>query len=94
MLALVSFRCGPQDADQIPQLVQGLDARRPQFLGRLPGRLVGGGDAQGAGLQHHQADPVGDHVMHLTGQPGPLLRPGLFGQQVLFALGPFGPIAQ
>ena len=74
---LVAVRVRAQDPDQVPQFVQGLAAGDPQVLGRPPGRLIGGGHPQRPGLQHHQADAVGHHVMHLAGQPGPFLGPGL-----------------
>ncbi len=83
-----------QDPDQVPQLVQGLAAGDPQVLGRLPGRLVGGGHPQCPGLQHLQADVVRHHVVHLAGQPGPFLGPGLLGEQVTLPLGPVGPLPQ
>ena len=45
----------------------------------LPGQLadpvrVVGGHLDRAGLQHHQAHPVADDVVHLPGDPGPLGR--------------------
>jgi hypothetical protein len=91
---LAAVRLGAQDADQIPQLVQRLAAVRAQILGGLPGGGVGGGHPQRPGLQHHQADPVRHHVVHLTGQPGAFLRPGLLGQQVTLPLGPLRPLGE
>jgi hypothetical protein len=91
---LVAVRMRAQDPDQVAQLVQGLAAGDPQVLGGLPGRLVRGGHPQRPGLQHHQADPVGHHVVHLARQPAPFLGPGLLGEQVALALGPVGPVAQ
>ncbi len=91
---LAIFGHGPQDADQVSQLVQRLAAGRAQFLGGAPGRIVAGGDAEGARLQDHQAEPVRDDVVHLARQPGALLRPGLLGQQGALPLGPLGAVAQ
>ena len=39
-----------QDADQVAQFVQRLDARGAEFLRRPPGGLVGRGDAEGPRL--------------------------------------------
>jgi len=66
----------PQHCDEPPQLRHRRASRRlhreqwrPCFLGvtleRLPGR---------ARLEHHQAHAVGDHVVELAGDPGPLVR--------------------
>ncbi|MPM50791.1 hypothetical protein SDC9_97534 [bioreactor metagenome] len=46
---------------------------------------------QHAGVHRHQGDPVGHHVVHLPGDPGPLGQPGL-GQPGLLGLvaGPLG----
>jgi len=48
------FWSRPQDADQVPQFVQRLAARGPQFLGGLPGRLV---DGRGPGHGRHVERP-------------------------------------
>nr|WP_236045478.1 hypothetical protein [Actinoplanes ovalisporus] len=68
-----------QHPDQVAQLGQGLHARGPQLVGRLAGRVVGRVHPQRPGLQHHQVDAVGDHVVHLARQPHPLVGPGLLG---------------
>ena len=60
----------------------------------LGGARVGGVDLQRPGVQHHQRDPVRDHVVHLPGDAGPLLGPGLLGARVLLAFEPLGPVAQ
>jgi hypothetical protein len=58
----------PQNADQVTQLIQGLDIRGTEFLRRLPGGLVGRGDAERPRLQHHQAYPVRHDVVPPTAQ--------------------------
>jgi hypothetical protein len=55
-------------------------ASRPVRLGVQPRHL------QRAGVQHHQAHPVRDHVVHLPGDAGPLLGLGPFGLEVLLRL--------
>ncbi len=53
-------------------------AWRPRLAqpgGRGAGRRIGGRHLQRSGLQHHQAHPVGHHVVHLGGEPRPLLQP-------------------
>ena len=47
-----------------------------------------------AGVQRHQGDPVGEHVVHLARDPGPLGHPRLLLVQLLIGLGPQGPLAQ
>ena len=90
----VALGGGAQNTDQVPQLVQCLAARGAQVLGGAPGGLVLRGDAQRPGLQHHQADAVRHHVVHLTCQAGALVRPGLLGEQVALTLGPLGAFGE
>ncbi len=68
----------------------------PDHPGR-PGHLLGGGvgaELQRPGVQAEQRDPVGQHVVHLPGDPGAFQLPGLGHPQLLLGLGPFGPLAQ
>ena len=50
--------------------------------------------ASGAGLDHHHADRVGDDVVQLAGDAGPLLGDTLAGQDLPFPLGPLGPVGE
>jgi hypothetical protein len=43
-------------------------------------------------LQDHQADPVGDHVVHLPSDPGPLVQPDPFHEQFVLPFGSFLPL--
>nr|WP_233506919.1 hypothetical protein [Spongiactinospora gelatinilytica] len=83
-----------QNADHLPQLGQGPPAGRPQVFGGLAHLLCGRGHAQRTGLQHHQADVVGDHVVHLARQAGAFLGPGLLDPEPLLAFGAFGPFGE
>ncbi len=55
---------------------------------------VGRGHLDRAGLQHHEAHPVADGVVHLAGDPGALAQHRLAGHQLPFGLGAFGSPAQ
>jgi hypothetical protein len=86
---------GPEDPDQLPQLLQ----RLPTGLLHLAGQLrhlarVGGGHLDRAGLQDHEAHPVADDIVHLAGDPGALLEHRLAGQQLLLRLGPLRALDQ
>ena len=45
-------------------------------------------------MQRQQRDPVGEHVVHLAGDPGALGHPRPVFVQTLIGLGPQGPLAQ
>jgi hypothetical protein len=61
---------GAQQRDHGAQFVECGDAQRTNGAGSLFGVRVLGGDLQGSGPHGDQADLVGDHVVHLTGQLG------------------------
>ena len=76
-------------ADAGPRAQDALTGRLLQLFG-LPAagalvldRAVG----QGAGVQAQQRDPVGEHVVHLAGDPGALGVAGLLDEQLLLGLG-------
>jgi hypothetical protein len=50
--------------------------------------------AGGAGLDDHDAQVVGDHIMQLAGDPGPLGRHRPLRLKLAVALGPLGPGGQ
>ena len=50
-----------------------------------------GVDLERAGVQGDQRHLVGQHVVHLPGDPGPLAEPGLLGPQLLLAPRPAPP---
>ncbi len=84
-----------QHAEQLAQLLQRAAAGVLQLIGELADPVgVVGGHVDRAGLQHHEADPVTDHVVHLAGDPGPLGQHGLARPKLLLGLGPLGPLAQ
>ena len=56
------------------------------------GRRQVGPDLQGPRVQRHQRDPVGEHVVHLAGDPGALGQTGLICVEALVGLGPQGPL--
>ncbi len=84
---------GAQQADELAQLLQSLPSRRLHLVGELAhlGGVLGGHLGR-AGLQHHQADPVAHHVVHLPGDPDPLLEDRATGLQLLGALRALGPL--
>ena len=51
-------------------------------------------DLEGAGVQRDQRHLVGQHVVHLPGDAGPLGEPGLLGAQLTFLFGPLGALTQ
>jgi hypothetical protein len=59
----------------VAQLVQRLASRLLHRCHRLQGALgvLGGHGFGRAGLDGHEADPVGDHVVQLAGDAGPFL---------------------
>ena len=69
---------GAQHAEQPPHLGQRLPPGLRDRGQRLPGPLRLGAQrvARAVGLHHHHADVVRDHVVQLTGDPGPLGRGG------------------
>lgn len=84
----------PQHAEYLAQLVQRLPADladEPDLAGVLAIRHA---DFQGSGVDDHQADPMGDHIMHLPGDPRPLFHTGLRRQQVLLTFEAFGLLPQ
>ena len=84
---------GAQQADQLAQLLQGLTSGGLHLVGQLShlGRVLGGQLGR-AGLQHHQADPVAHHVVHLPGDPDSFREDGATGLQLLGALRALGPL--
>ena len=83
-----------EDPEQVAQLVQRLASRLLHRSHRLQGalRVLGGHGLGRARLHRHQAHPVGDHVVQLARDAGPLLGHdpaglgGLFPQQLVGAL--------
>ncbi len=57
----------------------------PLVVDRHPERL---------GLDDHQADVVGHHVVEILGDPDALLRHGAVGHQLALAVGAVGAVAQ
>ena len=85
-----------EHSDHAAQLLEGLAGRRAQQLGGLPhlgGRQVGP-HLEPSRVQRQQGDPVGEHVVHLAGDPGPLGHPGPLLVQALVGLRPQGALAQ
>ena len=85
-----------QHPDHLAQVLQRLVGAGPDHPGRA-GDLGGcrvRPDLQRAGVQAEQRDPVGQHVVHLAGDPGAFQRAGLRDPQLLLGLGALGPIAQ
>lgn len=71
----------PQHPQHVPQLRHGVPPGRGDGVeGRL-GPLGRGthGHRSGLGLHDHQADGVGEDVVHLPCDPGPFTRGGLLG---------------
>ena len=96
-----AFRLGavfvpPQHAQHAPHLRQRLPAgggdRGQRLLGavRVGAQRVGGA----VRLDHHDADVVGDHVVELAGDPGPLRRRGDLRLRVALGLQPGRPVLQ
>jgi len=85
-----------EHADHAAQLLEGLARRGPQQGGRL--LHLGGRQVrtylETAGVQRHQRDPVGEHVVHLAGDSGALGHPGLLLVELLVGLGPQGALPQ
>ena len=59
----------------------------PRSASTSSGELVGQPVPDGAGLQHHHADRVGDDVVQLAGDPGALLGDGDARRHLALALG-------
>ena len=90
----VALAVGPEDADGPAHLAQRVAARRLDLARRLGRgvRVALDQAAGGAGLDDHHADAVGDDVVHLAGDPGPLLADRQPGLLVAVALGPYGAL--
>lgn len=74
-----------QYVPQIAKRVGGRSAQQADPVGHRPGK-VGGPLLEGTGVQGDDREPVGEHIVHLGGDPGAFLQPGLFGAE--FALHP------
>ncbi|GAA2346425.1 hypothetical protein SVIO_004140 [Streptomyces violaceusniger] len=72
---------GAQQRDHGAQFVERGDARRTDCAGGLFDVRVLGGGLEGSGPYGDQADLVGDHVVHLTGQLGALAGEHRLGVQ-------------
>ena len=85
-----------EHSDHAAQLLECLAGGRAQQLGGLPHllRRQVGPDLERAGVQRQQRDPVGEHVVHLAGDPGALGHPGPVLVQPLVGLGAQGTLAQ
>ena len=85
-LVLVAPHCGKETAHLGERGPAGpLDApERVAVVGPRVGKLV----PDGAHLQHHHADGVGDDVVELAGDPSALLRHGDAGRYLALALRP------
>ena len=86
----------PQHSDHLAELVEGLMHAGPHHPGGA-GELLGRGVRavlQRARVGGQQRQPVGEHVMHLAGDPRPLRDAGLGDAAGLFGLGAAGPLAQ
>ena len=90
----VALAVGPEDADGPAHLAQRVAARRLDLARRLGRgvRVAPDQAAGGAGLDDHHADAVGDDVVHLAGDPGPLLADRQPGLLVAVALGSYGAL--
>jgi hypothetical protein len=55
---------------------------------------VTGGHLHGTGVQHHEADPVTDDVVHFSGDPHAFGEHGLLGAEFLVCFGSFGSFPQ
>jgi len=86
----------PKHSDHAAQLLKCLARRRAQQLGGLPHlrRRQVRPDLERTGVQRQQRDPVGEHVMHLAGDPGALRHPGPVFVQALISLRPQSPLTQ
>ena len=83
-----------QHPEDVTELLERLPAGLADQGGLLGGGRVGQRHLQRPGVQDHQADPVGDHVVHLPGDAGPLLGPGPLGVEQLLPLQALGLAAQ
>jgi hypothetical protein len=85
----------PEYSDHAPQLLESLARRQAQQFSGLPdlGRQVGL-DLQGARVQRHQRDAVGEYVVHLARDQGALRHARSVGVQPLLRLGALGALAQ
>jgi hypothetical protein len=87
---------GAQHADHLPQVLGRLEGGAADDAGGA-GDLGGaglGGELQRAGVQGQQRDPVGEHVVHLPGDPFPLQSPCLLDAELLPLLGLAGPLLE
>ena len=85
-----------QHPNHVAQLLQRLVGRQPQqggTLAHLGWRQVAC-DLERTGMQRHQGDAVGQHVVHLPRDAGSLSQTGPFGADELIGFGPSGTVAQ
>ena len=83
-------------AEDLPEVVDRLvRGRLDQLRGLLLLRVAEvGAVGQRPGMDGDQADPVGQHVVHLAGDPGPLVELSLFHPEPLLGLRALGPVTQ
>ena len=83
-----------EHAAQVGQRLVGLvlDHRRAGAHLARASRSVA--ERQRAGVHGDLGDPVGQHVVHLAGDPGPLVGPGLRDAELLLGLGALGAVPQ
>jgi hypothetical protein len=82
--------------DHAAQLLEGLASRGPQQLGGLAHlrRRQVGSHLERAGVEGHQGDPVGEHVVHLAGDPAAFGHAGAVCVEQLIGFGSLGALAQ
>ncbi|RAO48847.1 hypothetical protein ONO86_02716 [Micromonospora noduli] len=87
---------GAEHPDHLAQVLEGGVRAAPDHPGG-PGHLVGRrvrAELQRTRVQAEQRDPMGQHVVHLPGDPGAFEVAGLGDPQLLLRLGPLGPLPQ
>ena len=85
-----------QQAHHLAELFECLAGCRAQQLGGFAyrGRRQVGSDLEPTGVQRQQRDPVGEHVVHLSGDPGALCQSCSVFVQTLIGLRPQGALPQ
>ncbi|WUM14922.1 hypothetical protein OG598_00905 [Micromonospora sp. NBC_00330] len=87
---------GAQQAEHAAQLHHGVPAGVGDRVERRLGPVRRGAyrDRPGLGLHDHEAHRVGQHVVHLPGDPGPLACGGPIGLELALTFGPERPVLQ
>ena len=85
-----------QHAEHAAQVGERLVGRRLDDRGARP-HLLGGevlAEGERSGVHGDLGDPVGEHVVHLPRDPGPLVGAGLRDPELLLGLGALGAVPQ